>query len=113
VRVVFSGATRRRRGSWRRCSPSPPGWWWWTATWRIRCGVHHRHAPHAAEPLTPRETEVLQLLVGGFSNKRIASALAISEHTAKFHVNSILAKLGARGRTDAVVRAARLGLVVL
>jgi two-component system nitrate/nitrite response regulator NarL len=71
-------------------------------------------SPHpVAEPLTTRESEVLQLLVRGFTNKQIASALRISEHTAKFHVNSILAKLNARGRTDAVVRAARLGLVVL
>jgi DNA-binding NarL/FixJ family response regulator len=65
------------------------------------------------EPLTAREAEVLQLLARGFANKRIAAALGISEHTAKFHVNAVLGKLGAHGRTDAVVRAARLGLVVL
>ncbi len=66
-----------------------------------------------AEVLTPREIEVLQLLSLGLSNKEIAARLAISEHTAKFHVNAILAKLGVQGRTEAVVRAARLGLVVL
>ncbi len=65
------------------------------------------------EPLTPREIEVLQLLAGGLANKEIGSRLGISESTAKFHVNSILGKLGAQGRTDAVVRAVRMGLVLL
>lgn len=67
----------------------------------------------SAEPLTRRELEVLQLLADGLSNKGIAARLHVSEHTAKFHVNAILTKLGAQGRTDAVVRGARLGLVVL
>jgi two-component system nitrate/nitrite response regulator NarL len=66
-----------------------------------------------AEPLTPREGEVLQLLSQGLSNKRIAQALGISEHTVKFHVNAILGKLGVQGRTEAVVQAARLGLITL
>lgn len=66
-----------------------------------------------AFPLTPRELEVLQLLTHGLSNKEIAFRLGMSEHTAKFHVNAILGKLGVQGRTEAVVRAARLGLVVL
>ena len=66
-----------------------------------------------AEPLTPREVEVLQLLAEGLSNKQIAARLAISEHTAKFHVAAILGKLGAETRTDAVVRAARAGLILL
>ena len=65
------------------------------------------------EPLTARELEVLQLLSEGLSNKEIGSRLGISESTAKFHVNAIAGKLGANGRTDAVVRAARLGLFVL
>ncbi len=65
------------------------------------------------EPLTPRELQVLQLLARGLANKAIAQELQISEHTVKFHVNSILAKLGAASRTDAVVRATRLGLIVL
>ncbi len=65
------------------------------------------------EPLTPREIEVLQLLAGGLANKEIGSRLGISESTSKFHVNSILGKLGAQGRTDAVVRAVRMGLVLL
>jgi DNA-binding NarL/FixJ family response regulator len=65
------------------------------------------------EPLTPREVEVLQLLSQGLSNKQIAARLGVSEHTAKFHVAAILGKLGAEGRTDAVVRAARAGLILL
>jgi DNA-binding NarL/FixJ family response regulator len=69
--------------------------------------------PDLVEPLTARELEVLQLLSEGLSNKEIGSRLGISESTAKFHVNAILGKLGANGRTDAVVRAARLGLFVL
>ena len=65
------------------------------------------------EPLTPRETEVLQLLAQGLTNKTIAERLGISDHTAKFHVNAILGKLGAESRTEAIVQAARLGLVIL
>jgi DNA-binding NarL/FixJ family response regulator len=65
------------------------------------------------EPLTPREGEVLQLLVEGYSNRRIAERLGISEHTAKFHVNSILGKLGASSRAEALTLAVRQGLVVL
>ena len=63
--------------------------------------------------LTHREREVLRLLADGLSNKQIATALTISEHTAKFHVNSILQKLSADKRVEAVVRAARLGLLEL
>jgi two-component system nitrate/nitrite response regulator NarL len=65
------------------------------------------------EPLTPRELEVLTLLGEGLSNKAIAARLGISESTAKFHVNSILAKLGVANRSEAIVHASRLGLVVL
>lgn len=65
------------------------------------------------EPLTAREEEVLALLAEGRSNREIATALAISPHTAKFHVDRILLKLDASSRTDAVVRAVRLGLLVL
>ena len=66
-----------------------------------------------AEPLTPRELEVLQLLSQGLPNKRIAQRLAISEHTVKFHVNAILGKLGVQSRGEAMVQAVRLGLVAL
>jgi DNA-binding NarL/FixJ family response regulator len=65
------------------------------------------------EPLTPREREVLALLAEGLANKAIAARLGISEHTAKFHVNAILGKLGVESRAEAIVHAARMGLVVL
>jgi DNA-binding NarL/FixJ family response regulator len=63
--------------------------------------------------LTARELQVLQLLAEGASNKSIARRLDITPHTAKFHVASIVAKLGATGRTDAVAKAMRLGLVMI
>lgn len=63
--------------------------------------------------LTDREQQVLQLLARGASNKVIARHLGITPHTAKFHVAAIAARLGAKGRTDAVVKAMRLGLVML
>jgi DNA-binding CsgD family transcriptional regulator len=64
-------------------------------------------------PLTPRELEVLVLLAEGASNKMIARRLGISVHTAKFHVGSLIDKLDAVGRTDAVAHAARLGVIHL
>jgi DNA-binding NarL/FixJ family response regulator len=63
--------------------------------------------------LTPRELEVLAAMANGASNKAIARRLGISVHTAKFHVAAILAKLNADSRTEAVMRAAQLGLVML
>jgi len=66
-----------------------------------------------AEPLTPRESEVLQMLASGLGNKMIAEKLGISEHTVKFHVASILGKLGASTRTEAVSIGIRRGLVLL
>jgi DNA-binding NarL/FixJ family response regulator len=65
------------------------------------------------EELTPRELEVLQLVAEGLSNRAIGYRLGISEHTVKFHVNAIMSKLGAQSRTEAAVRATRLGLVIL
>jgi len=65
------------------------------------------------DPLTARETEVIALLAGGAGNKEIAAQLRISEHTAKFHVGSILSKLGATTRTEAVSRGYRLGLILI
>jgi two-component system, NarL family, response regulator YdfI len=65
------------------------------------------------EPLTPRESEVLQMLASGLANKEIATLLAISDHTVKFHVASILGKLGAASRTEAVTLGIRRGLVLL
>ena len=74
-------------------------------------------APELGEPLvehlTPREIEVLQLLSAGLGNKEIAARLNISEHTAKFHVASIMGKLGAATRTEAVTLGIRHGLVMI
>jgi DNA-binding NarL/FixJ family response regulator len=71
-------------------------------------------APGDAEAvLTPREREVLPLLGEGLSNKGIAARLGVGERTAKFHVESILAKLGAATRAEAVAVAARRGLLVI
>ncbi len=63
--------------------------------------------------LTERERQVVQLLSEGLSNKLIADRLGISDHTAKFHVNGVMMKLGASTRTEAVVEAMRRGLIVL
>ena len=65
------------------------------------------------EPLTKREREVLQMLAAGLANKEIAARLAISDHTVKFHVASILGKFGASTRTEAVSVGIRRGLVLL
>ena len=63
--------------------------------------------------ITPRELEVLGIMAKGAPNKTLALRLGISEHTVKFHVNSIMGKLGAQSRTEAVVLATRLGLISL
>jgi len=63
------------------------------------------------DALTPREIEVLEMISEGLSNKQIAGRLNISEHTAKFHVNSILGKLAAATRAEAVTRGLRRGLL--
>ncbi len=70
-------------------------------------------AAPTAEELTPREIEVLRLLAEGDANKEIAWRLGISEHTVKFHVASILGKLGAASRTEAVTAGIRRGLILL
>ena len=70
-------------------------------------------SPTGDSELTPRERDVLALMAEGASNKAIARQLGISVHTAKFHVGSILDKLDATGRTDAVAHAARRGVINL
>ena len=70
-----------------------------------------RDLPRLIEALTPREIEVLRLMGDGLVNKEIAGRLGISEHTAKFHVASILGKLQASSRTDAVAQGMRRGLI--
>jgi DNA-binding NarL/FixJ family response regulator len=64
-------------------------------------------------PLSPREQEVLQLVAAGLPNKAIARELGISDHTVKFHVSSLLTKLDAGSRTEAVTIATRRGLLFL
>jgi len=72
---------------------------------------HEEQAGTSLEPLTARELEVLRLMSQGLQNKEIAAALVISERTVKFHVSSILSKLGAGNRTEAVTIAVRQGLI--
>ncbi|MDR7511748.1 MAG: response regulator transcription factor [Armatimonadota bacterium] len=75
--------------------------------------VARREPDPLVEDLTQREHQVLQLLAEGLANREIARRLSISEHTVNFHVDAILGKLGAHSRTEAVARAARLGLLIL
>jgi DNA-binding NarL/FixJ family response regulator len=70
-------------------------------------------AQEILEDLTSREVEVLKLMAEGFGNKEIASRLGITDHTVKFHISSILAKLGASSRTEAVTQGIRMGLIVI
>ncbi len=84
------------------------------AALRAEPGLNADHAaPPLVEALTPRELEVIRLIAEGLPNKNIATKLGISEHTVKFHVNAILTKLSAQSRTEAVVRATRMGLIAL
>lgn len=79
--------------------------------------IHSRAQPappvNQGEALTAREREVLELVAAGLPNKAIARELGISEHTAKFHVGSLLAKLGAASRTEAVTIATRRGILAV
>lgn len=68
-------------------------------------------SPAASSPLTERETEILRLMAGGFSNREIASALTVAEGTVKNHVSNILTKLDVRDRTRAVLRGLEQGLI--
>ena len=70
-------------------------------------------ADRLAEALTPREIEILRLTAEGLGNKEIAAKLHISEHTVKFHVASVMGKLGASSRTEAVMLGIRRGLVLI
>jgi len=101
VRVVAAGeallapsVTRRLIGEFARLRPRSPT------------------SPAVLGALTPRETEVLRLIAEGLSNPEIADRLVVSEETVKSHVSRVLAKLGLRDRTQAVVTAYESGLVV-
>ncbi len=63
------------------------------------------------DPLTERETEILRLMAGGYSNKEIANALNVAEGTVKNHVSNVLSKMGVRDRTRAVLKALEAGLI--
>lgn len=82
-------------------------------TERILRGFAREAAPAypQLEPLTERETEILRLMSGGYSNKEIARALKLTEGTVKNHVSSILGKMGVRDRTRAVLKALDTGLL--
>ncbi|HEX7127841.1 MAG TPA: response regulator transcription factor [Thermodesulfobacteriota bacterium] len=82
------------------------------AAWLSASAPREADLPRDAT-LTPRELEVLRIMADGGANKTIAWKLGVSEHTAKFHVASILAKLGAASRTEAVTIGIRKGLVLL
>ncbi|MFN7924923.1 MAG: response regulator transcription factor [Bryobacteraceae bacterium] len=75
--------------------------------------LHAAEVPAAQTLLTPREVQVLRMMAEGRANKEIAFDLGITEHTVKFHVSSILEKLDADSRTEAVARGIRQGLVFL
>ena len=76
-------------------------------------GDHTRVGPKDVGVLSQREQEVLTMLAEGLSNKEISYRLSISTHTVKFHISSIMGKLGASSRTEAVARGFRLGLIFL
>ena len=84
----------------------------WTNALRSALGVE-RGAREESPALSVREREVLRLIAEGLGNKQIAARLAISEHTVKFHVGSVFAKIGASTRAEAVVIGARRGLIAL
>jgi DNA-binding NarL/FixJ family response regulator len=84
-------------------------------TQRLLSGLERMHNEFTSldrpDPLTDRETEILRLMAGGYSNKEIANSLGVAEGTVKNHVSNILSKLGVRDRTRAVLKAFELKLV--
>jgi DNA-binding NarL/FixJ family response regulator len=75
---------------------------------KIRTDFHSLEQP---DPLTERETEILRLMAGGYSNKEIANALNVAEGTVKNHVSNVLSKMGVRDRTRAVLKAFENGVI--
>ncbi len=84
-------------------------------TERLLKGLQNMHTDFSSldrpDPLTDRETEILRLMAGGYSNKEIANSLGVAEGTVKNHVSNILSKMGVRDRTRAVLKAFEMGLV--
>ncbi len=84
-------------------------------TQKLLSGLEHMQTEFASldrpDPLTERETEILRLMAGGYSNKEIANTLGVAEGTIKNHVSNILSKLGVRDRTRAVLKALEAKLV--
>src|SRR5262245_36394395 len=118
--AIFDAIIRSERGAMLRIDASPEQLI--QATRSVSAGLlifdsaltSQRDLPSdPLEGLTTRETEVLSLLAEGLGNREIATRLSISEHTIKFHIRSILAKLGASSRTEAVTRGLRYGLIEL
>jgi DNA-binding NarL/FixJ family response regulator len=84
-------------------------------TQRLLKGLEHLQNQFSSldqpDPLTERETEILRLMAGGYSNKEIANSLGVAEGTVKNHVSNILSKMGVRDRTRAVLKAFELGQI--
>ena len=84
-------------------------------TQRLLKGLENLHNDFSSldqpDPLTDRETEILRLMAGGYSNKEIANSLGVAEGTVKNHVSNILSKMGVRDRTRAVLKACELGQI--
>ena len=84
-------------------------------TQRLLKGLENLHTEFYSldrpDPLTERETEILRLMAGGYSNKEIANSLGVAEGTVKNHVSNILSKMGVRDRTRAVLKAFELGQI--
>jgi DNA-binding NarL/FixJ family response regulator len=84
-------------------------------TQRLLKGLENLHTEFSSldrpDPLTERETEILRLMAGGYSNKEIANSLGVAEGTIKNHVSNILSKMGVRDRTRAVLKAFELGQI--
>jgi DNA-binding NarL/FixJ family response regulator len=84
-------------------------------TQRLLKGLEHLQNQFSSldqpDPLTDRETEILRLMAGGYSNKEIANSLGVAEGTVKNHVSNILSKMGVRDRTRAVLKAFELGQI--
>ena len=84
-------------------------------TQRLLKGLEKLHNEFSSldqpDPLTERETEILRLMAGGYSNKEIANSLGVAEGTVKNHVSNILSKMGVRDRTRAVLKAFELGFI--